>query len=189
MSEEHRNPFNIKESTLNILVVGAGLIGQERIAALLNISLDFKIKIDITVVDKNENQLKAIHEKYDLNISTEINEELIKNPDWIFISTPHAVAPEILISSFRYCNNILVEKPLGRNLKECMKVIDTKPENINLYVGYNYRFYRGINMLLNHVKDNYFGDIISVNMLLGHGNSPGMEKSWKLNKTLCGVVA
>lgn len=171
---------------MKVLIIGAGLIGQERIAALLKISLNFKIKIDITVVDKNENQLKAIQEKYDLNISTEINEELVKNPDWIFISTPHAVAPEILFSSFRYCNNILVEKPLGRNLKECMKVIDAMPENINLYVGYNYRFYRGINMLLNHVKENYFGDIISVNMLLGHGNSPGMEKSWKLNKTLCG---
>lgn len=76
MNEELRNPFNIKESTLNNLVVGAGLIGQERIAALLNISLNFKIKIDITVVDKNENQLKAIQEKYDLNISTEIEENV-----------------------------------------------------------------------------------------------------------------
>jgi predicted dehydrogenase len=109
---------------LKVLIIGAGLIGQERIAALLKISLNFKIKIDITVVDKNENQLKAIQEKYDLNISKEINEELVKNPDWIFISTPHAVAPEILFSSFRYCNNILVEKPLGRNLKECMKVTE-----------------------------------------------------------------
>lgn len=171
---------------MKILIVGAGLIGKERIVALKKISSNFSMGLDITVVDKNEELLDEIKAEFKLQVNKNFHNELIKNPDWIFICTPHSAAPDLLIESFDYCKNILVEKPLGRNLEECKKILEAKPNDINLYVGYNYRFYLGINLLLNHVKNNFFGDLISINMILGHGNSPGMENSWKLNPNMCG---
>lgn len=171
---------------MNILVIGAGLIGRERISAIKKISINFSLKFNINVVDTNEKILKKV--KDDFNVSTNINleEELNKNPDWIFICTPHSIASNLLKESFNYSKNILVEKPLGRNIEECEVIIDSKPNETNLYVGYNYRFYQGINLLLNHAKNNFFGELISINMILGHGNSPGMENSWKLNPEMCG---
>ena len=77
---------------MNILVIGAGLIGRERISAIKKISINFSIKFNINVVDTNEKILKKV--KDDFNVSTNINleEELNKNPDWIFICTPHSIA-------------------------------------------------------------------------------------------------
>ena len=171
---------------MKILIVGAGLIGKERIRALKKISSSHSIQFDITVVDKSEKLLDEIKDEFKLQVNNNLSDELVKNPDWIFISTPHSVAPDLVIESFDYCKNILVEKPLGRNLEECDRIIEAKPDDVNLRIGLNYRFYLGINLLLNHVRDNFFGDLISVNMVLGHGNSPGMENSWKLDPIACG---
>ena len=171
---------------MNILLIGAGLIGQERLLAIQKIALDHSLTIDINVVDTNEDLLAEVKERFDVQVNNNINEELVKNPDWVFISTPHSVAPDIIIDSYNYTKNVLVEKPLGRNLEECNKILKEKPDDVNLYVGLNYRFYEGINLLLNHVRKNLFGELISVNMILGHGNSPGMENSWKLDPIMCG---
>lgn len=171
---------------MKVLLIGAGLIGQERLLAIQKIALDYSLNFVISVVDTNEDLLAEVNEKFDVQVNNNINDELVKNPDWVFISTPHSVAPDIIIDSYNYTKNVLVEKPLGRNLDECNKILEEKPDDVNLYVGLNYRFYEGINLLLNDVRKNLFGELISVNMILGHGNSPGMENSWKLDPILCG---
>jgi predicted dehydrogenase len=171
---------------LKILIIGAGLIGQERLLALENISRDYSKTFETTVVDTNNNLLEEIKKKFNVNVNTNYIDELAKNPDWVFISTPHSVAPGVVIDSFKSAKNILVEKPLGRSLDECNRILEQKPDNVTLHVGLNYRFYQGINLLLNHVQKNLFGDLISVNMILGHGNSPGMENSWKLDPEMAG---
>jgi predicted dehydrogenase len=53
-------------------------------------------------------------------------------------------------------------------------------------VGFNYRFYSGIRKAIKDTLDGHFGKIISVNMILGHGNAPGMERTWKLDPIKCG---
>ena len=171
---------------MKILLIGGGLIGRERLDALKLISTNFSLDIDITVVDSNQQTLSFVKDKYNCTCASKITDLTSNSYDWVFVSTPHSEAIDLIIESYQIAKNILVEKPLGRNLEECNKIIDKKPQNVNLYVGLNYRFYSGINQLLNHVKEGFFGDIISVNMILGHGNAPGMEKSWKLDPIMCG---
>ena len=80
----------------------------------------------------------------------------------------------------------MLEKPLGRSLKECDEIITSTESVSKLHVGFNYRFYDGINAALRDAKNGVFGKLISVKFTLAHGNAPGMEKSWKLNKDRCG---
>ena len=82
---------------MKILVVGAGLIGKERITALKKISSNYSMGLDITVVDKSEKLLDEIKDEFKLQVNSNFNDELVKNPDWIFICTPHSVAPDLLI--------------------------------------------------------------------------------------------
>lgn len=172
---------------MKVLQIGVGLIGQERISSLLQISKDYSLDIDIIAVDTNKKLIAEAKNKFNIDIYADLSKVLKEGFDWIFISTPHSVAAKLAIEVFKYQpRNILIEKPLGRNLKECDQIIQCKPKSVNLHVGLNYRFYQGINMLLNHSRKKLFGEIISVNMILGHGNSPGMEKSWKLDPVICG---
>ena len=175
--------------SVNVVVVGAGLIGCERISAIKKIEKLTNGGVSLlAVVDPNldESKSAALEKKFEINITKDIDLVLNKKPEWVFICTPHDVAMSLIKKSFDAGANVLVEKPLGRSLKECQEIIKYKPDNCKLHVGFNYRFFAGVEQAIKDCKDKKFGKLISVNLTLGHGNSPGMEKSWKLDLDKCG---
>ena len=172
---------------MKIGIIGAGLIGAERADALLKLSKFTSGKIMLTkVVDVDSKALKSIHEKFGIQVSNDVMSIFNEKLDWIFICTPHIFIKPLVLKCFEHGFHVLVEKPLGRSLLECDEILGKKPEHINLMVGFNYRFFNGVEAMLTDLRNKKFGKLISVNMVLGHGNSPGMENSWKLNKEQCG---
>jgi predicted dehydrogenase len=168
-------------------VIGCGLIGQERIQAVKYIENNFNDKIKlISVFDINKEILNNIKSKYNVHIATNMNEIWETNPDWVFIVTPNDIVKDITKQAFKYNCNVVLEKPFGRTLQECEEIISLKPDNCKLQVGFNYRFFAGIEKAIQDVKSGKFGKLISVNIILAHGNSPGMDKSWKLDPIRCG---
>jgi len=172
---------------MRVAIIGAGLIGLERIQAILKINLIAMGAVDVVmVVDSNAERLTEINTRYGVPISTELPDLFARNPDWVFICTPHFETKALIFDAFSHNCNVLVEKPLGRSLLECSQILNEKPSHLSLFVGFNYRFFAGINKIIGDAKNGRFGKLISVNMSLGHGNSPGMEQSWKLNFHKCG---
>lgn len=99
-----------------------------------------------------------------LDINDTLTDEIIEQSDWIFVCTPHEAAIEI-VERIGTRAKILVEKPyLG---------IRT-----DINVGFNYRFYGGVNFLLRDILRCHFGKLISVNMILSLGDA---EKTWRLD--------
>jgi predicted dehydrogenase len=172
---------------MKIGVIGGGLIGQERLQALKRIIEISSHPIEISmVIDSDQSRLEKISGLYKCPVSSNLEDVFLANPDWIFICTPHEYVFEITKACFANNSNVLVEKPLGRSFKECNEILAIKPQYIRLAVGFNYRFYPGIRRAINDALNGVFGKIISVNMVLGHGNAPGMEKTWKLDPKKCG---
>jgi len=176
---------------MNIVIVGAGLIGKERIKALEILKKESLSNIQIIgVVDpifegKTEDFILDV--KYNVYTNLQILfVSVSKKVDWVFICTPHFETADAAITALDSGANILVEKPLGRNIDEFDEIIKHKKDSQVINVGFNYRFFTGVSLLLEDAIKGVFGQIISVNMVLAHGNSPGMEKSWKLNPELCG---
>lgn len=159
---------------MKAVVIGAGLIGKERINAIqrlekegLNISLEgvYDAYIDV----KGVNQFHNFKDVYN------------SDADWMFIATPHNDAVDYAKEFLSKGYNVFIEKPLGRTLKEAQDIISCRKPGKNLYIGFNYRFYKGIKHLLYDIKTKRFGDIISVNMTLGHGCHPDIKNGWKLD--------
>jgi len=172
---------------MKIAVVGGGLIGQERLDALKRIIEISNRDIEISmVIDSEQSTLEKISKKYKCPVSRNLKDVFLGSPDWIFICTPHDHVLEVAKACFAKKCNVLIEKPLGRSLDECNEILAIKPQETRLAVGFNYRFYSGIRKAMNDAFEGRFGKIISVNMVLGHGNSPGMEKTWKLDPIKCG---
>jgi len=163
---------------MKVAIVGAGLIGCERIEAVQLISKTTDISIS-SVFDVSQETLAKVKDKYNVNTVSSLEESLDLKPDWVFIATPNDVVADTSKQAFSINANVLVEKPFGRSFAECEDIISAKPNNCDLYVGFNYRFFAGIEAALHDAKQGKFGDLISVNLILGHGNSPGMEKSWR----------
>jgi len=176
---------------MNIVITGAGLIGKERIKAVESIRKEGAQNIEIIgIVDPIfEGKTKAFFFDKEYNVypglQTFFDSTSIK-VDWVFICTPHFETAKASIIALDNGANILVEKPLGRNIDESNEIIKHKKGHQVINVGFNYRFFKGVSLLLQDAMKGVFGKIISVNMILAHGNSPGMEKSWKLDPVLCG---
>lgn len=171
---------------MKILIVGAGLIGCERIAAVKKIAEMNSFVSLMGAYDPDTKKLAIVGQKFQIPIIYDLDIALRMKPDWIFICTPHNVVVPIIQRAFGVGANVLVEKPLGRSLQECQEIINGKPAHCKLYVGFNYRFFAGVEALLRDCQAEKFGKLISVNLILGHGNAPGMENSWKLDPVKCG---
>ena len=171
---------------MKVAIIGAGLIGCERIKAVKQISSLSSKSIELLVFDKNSELLESVGLKHDIKIIKNIEEILSENPNWVFICTPHDMIKDIAIKSLKIGASLLIEKPFGRDLSECDEILSFKPESSEIYIGFNYRFFTGIEAVIRDTLSGKFGDIISVNLILGHGNSPGIEKTWKLDPIRCG---
>jgi len=172
---------------MKIGLIGAGLIGQERIKALIKIKNKINSLNFIGFFDESKEVSSKISEDHSINKFNSIDELLSNNLDWVFIAVPHYKVKKIAIKSIESGANIFVEKPLGMSLAETNYIISKSKEfNCVVNVGMNYRFFKGIAHLINDIKQEKFGKIISIKFVLGHGNSPGMENNWKLQRDKCG---
>jgi len=172
---------------MKIGLIGTGLIGQERIRALKKIQENIQALKIVGFFDVSNEISKKISSDYKLISYNSIDELLAEGLDWVFIALPHNLVKNIAIKSIESGANIFVEKPLGMTLAETNFIISKSREfNRHINVGMNYRFFKGVACLIDDVKKKKFGKLISVKFVLGHGNSPGMENNWKLQKDKCG---
>jgi predicted dehydrogenase len=171
---------------MKICIMGAGLIGSERIEAVKHIIDTIDDTVSLIVYDPNIETLSKAENKYHVPVTSNVEDALQSNPDWIIISTPNHIVKQAAQQAFNVGAHVLLEKPFGRTLEECDEIIALKPPGCKLHVGFNYRFFAGISAALNDAQSGKFGRLISVNMILGHGNSPGMETSWKMDPARCG---
>ncbi|HEV7866416.1 MAG TPA: Gfo/Idh/MocA family oxidoreductase, partial [Chthoniobacteraceae bacterium] len=103
------------------------------------------------------------------------------SPDWVVIATPHDTAAQLCPHVLDWGVNVLIEKPFGRSLAEAEQLAARETRERQLFVGFNYRFFPGIVTALGDARAGLFGPVVSVNLVLGHGGSPGMEKGWKFD--------
>lgn len=165
---------------MNIIVVGAGMIGKERIKALELLGENITCVVDTAYP----------HLKYkwmsDIKFSGEVD-----NADWVFVCTPHDETARIVEYLLELNMNILVEKPLGRTLDEYYSIMNYKQKHATnrINLGFNYRFFKGVRQLLIDCQNKVFGDLVSVNMILSLGDGPGSEKTWRLDPEKSGMGA
>lgn len=164
---------------IRVAVMGCGGMGQKRIAALkmleaegLQHATDSRLVKYIGVSDE------ARYLDYE-----SLDDILLDKPDWILVCLPHDVAVDTACKALDAGVKVFMEKPMGRDLFEALRLSETEhyAGEGRLFVGMNYRFYPGVIALMKDLKSGYFGDLISVEMTLGHGGKPGDEKSWKLD--------
>jgi predicted dehydrogenase len=171
---------------MRVGIVGVGLIGVERIKSLQKINK--KASIDVVgFFDSSETVSHKVSAQMSLKSFSSLGSLLKEQLDWVFISVPHDITVSAAIAAIESGANILVEKPLGRSIKEAEFIIAKANKFKKIVnVGMNYRYFLGVASLIADVNNNKFGEIISIKLTLAHGNSPGMEKSWKLSKDRCG---
>src|SRR3989338_508504 len=168
---------------IRVAIVGAGLIGKKRAEAIKKIP-EYSL---ISIYDISKNAADSFSKQYYCRVVRDLDEILNdKDIDLVIVAIRHKdaaiITPRILEKK-----NVLLEKPLGRNLTEAKKIIEAAKKNKHiLSVGFNFRCYPHIKMAIQYLKEKKLGTIISSTFKIGHAARPGYEKTWKLDKDLCG---
>ena len=99
---------------IKVAQIGVGLIGKKRIEIIQE---SFKSRIElIGYVDKHV-QLNSSIKKLTLQ------EVKSAKPDLIIVSVPHDEVANISVEIGELNCVVLIEKPIGRNSKECKKIL------------------------------------------------------------------
>ncbi|MDD5489269.1 MAG: Gfo/Idh/MocA family oxidoreductase [Candidatus Moranbacteria bacterium] len=175
-----------RKKNISVCVIGAGLIGKERLMSLRQLIKKGR-KVEIAgIFDPYAPNKDEIAKEFNTKFFDSLDALFAGCPDWIFIATPHDDAVEIAKKALAKGFKVLVEKPLGRSYKEAKSVFDCTTKKNQLWVGFNYRFFDGIAAALKDIRQKKFGDLISLNILMGHGGNPKDKLGWKLDPVKAG---
>jgi predicted dehydrogenase len=115
-----------------------------------------------------------------------IGEMIDAKPDIAVVAVPHDAANELARQLLAAGIRVLLEKPIGRSLREAEALAACEQRSRQLLIGHNYRFYRGVRALFADLRRGEFGTPISLSFVLGHGGSPDDVTSWKLDPMRAG---
>lgn len=171
---------------MRIALLGAGLIGRERLLAIEQLRSRGRDVEVCAVFDPHLTDVEAFQKRFKVPVVDDIDRLYDTVPDWVVIAAPHDTAAQLAIESLRHGFQVLIEKPLGRSSDEARRIAAAAHRPNQLWAGFNYRFYEGIAAAIDDIRNQRFGPLISVNFTLGHGSSPDAAKSWKLDPIRAG---
>ncbi|HLK48717.1 MAG TPA: Gfo/Idh/MocA family oxidoreductase [Bryobacteraceae bacterium] len=168
---------------MTVAVLGYGLIGRERVQALLALQAEGCPVQRILLFDP---ALAGARPPDRVEAVDTLQQIASARPDWVIVATPHDTAAAILSAVLPWGSRVLVEKPLGRSLEEARAIAAISRFPDQLWVGFNYRFFPGVREAICDARSGRFGPLVNVTMILGHGGAPGMERGWKFDPVRAG---
>ena len=145
-----------KESrAISIGIAGFGYMGKQHLKALYSIIKENKLKIEIIgIFDPSYVGINPEKEFKNIKYFLSFNDLIDKKPDWLIIATPHDIAPKLCKKALSRDIKVFMEKPFGRNYEEALEMVSAQKFEDQLWVGFNYRFFNGINHLIQDIKSN-----------------------------------
>ncbi len=169
---------------LRVAVIGCGLIGSRRARAVVK-HPDTVLE---TVVDVREDPARAVAAELGCRWSV-VASETVTDPsvDVVIVSTSNDQLASIGEAALRAGKDVLIEKPMGRNLMEALALQHAAGESGRcLKVGFNHRYHPAIARARAIIEEGRIGGLINVRARYGHGGRPGYEKEWRGNPELAG---
>ncbi|MDO8662418.1 MAG: Gfo/Idh/MocA family oxidoreductase [Candidatus Omnitrophota bacterium] len=168
--------------TMNVGIVGCGLIGKKRALTLGQHNLLLAVDCDI----KRAETIAALNGQ--IKVSTDFN-DIIKDPriDIVIISTTNDMLAPISLLAVKAGKHVLVEKPAARNFKEIEDVIKIAKKNkVMVKVGFNLRYHPALRKAKEIIDSGKIGELMFMRACYGHGGRIGYNKEWRSNPKISG---
>ncbi|MBT4512421.1 MAG: Gfo/Idh/MocA family oxidoreductase [Chloroflexi bacterium] len=162
-------------------IVGYGYMGQIRKTVIEehpNLELSAICDANLLLADSD----------FGCPIFTDYRDILEKDVDIVFVCTPNAFSPEIVISSLNQGKHVFCEKPPGRSIDDIRDIIEAEKANTpaKLMFGFNHRYHPCVNEAKVLVDSGRYGKILSLRGVYGKSGGLGFEDSWRNKKEISG---
>jgi predicted dehydrogenase len=160
---------------VNIAIVGCGLVGRKRAAALGPHRL-------VACADIDTKRAEALARDHPGCVPTREVDHAINHPDVdavIVATTNDALVPTTL-AAITAGRHVLVEKPAARTAAELRPVLRAAVERpVVVKVGFNHRFHPAFRLARRLFDSGAVGRLMYIRARYGHGGRPGYEREWR----------
>jgi predicted dehydrogenase len=165
---------------LRVGIIGCGLIGDKRAAALGS-------DVVVGAFDVDPARSEGLCRTYG-GVACGSTEELFALcPDVVVVATIHSALAEHAVAAIESGAHVLVEKPGGIGVREIDSIRTAARAHGRLVkVGFNHRFHPGIARAVTEARSGAYGPVLSVRGRYGHGGRPGYDKEWRAQPELSG---
>jgi predicted dehydrogenase len=161
-------------SGLRVAIIGCGLIGAKRAAAL---APEDEL---LACCDIEEGAALDLAERHGARACVNVEELLETDPEVVVVATVHDRLAELAERALRGGSHVLVEKPAGTSRMQIEGLIAVQRASGRLVkVGFNHRFHPGIERVVAEVHSGRHGELMHVRARYGHGGRVGYEREWR----------
>jgi predicted dehydrogenase len=168
---------------MRFAIVGCGLIGQKRAAAISRLG-----HLTVLAIDPSQDRAVRLAKPFHARTATHFRAAVeATDIDAVVVATPHSELSTIASACLSADKHVLVEKPGGRNLAEVSAVANAAEISGRVAkVGYNHRFHPAVMRARQIVDRGELGHLMFIRGRYGHGGRPGYEKEWRLERSISG---
>ena len=163
-------------------IIGCGLIGRKRAAALTNGRLLFACDLDGTRAADLASRVPGCQATTDADA-------VLRDPavDAVIVSTLNASLAPLSLAAVRAGKHVLVEKPGGLRAGQLREVqAEAARTGARVRLGYNHRFHPGLQKARELVDSGALGPLMFLRGRYGHGGRKGYDREWRADPNLSG---
>lgn len=167
-------------TALRVGIVGCGLMGRRRAAALDGDEL-------VACTDPHEDSAQALAEEFGGKAVPGIADLLAERPDAVIVaSTPDSLA-ELTCTALAAGAGVLVEKPAGVDGRDVERIAVASDRFQGVVkVGLNHRYFPGIARAIELARSGEFGELLYIRGRYGHGGRQGYGQEWRADRRRSG---
>jgi predicted dehydrogenase len=157
-----------------VALVGCGLIGRKRAAALPSGCVSVCCDVD----GERASKLAAA---YNTAASTDWGETVRRGDiDAVFVATTHDMLAPVAMEAAAAGKHVLIEKPGARRAAELDCVAEAAARTGALVrVGFNHRFHRALRKAREIFETGALGEMMFIRGRYGHGGRIGYDQEWR----------
>jgi len=175
MADKSQNP-------LGFAIIGCGLIGRKRAAALKNARLVYACDLDSGRAASLAATMPGCQAVADY--TTVLHDSAVNA---VVVSTLNASLAPISLAAVRAGKHVLVEKPGALNADQLREVQAAAANTgVKVRLGYNHRFHPALRKARELIDTGAAGPLMFLRGRYGHGGRKGYDREWRADPKLSG---
>jgi predicted dehydrogenase len=168
---------------MNYAIIGCGLIGKKRLAALpagsrLAIACDTDLARAQALVDLAKSGRAVSNSK-----------DAVSDPavDAVIVATINSTLATISDAAIRAGKHVMAEKPAGISVREIDGLIASEEKHgVCVRVGFNHRYHPAFLKAREIFESGVMGELMFIRGRYGHGGRVGYDREWRADPKLAG---
>lgn len=168
--------------------IKAGIVGYGYMGKIRRKIIEESLNLHLAAICDTNPELYNADESIRCKRYTDYKKLLKTDIDLVFVCTPNAFSPDIVIESLNSKKHVFCEKPPGRTIHDIRLMIEaekTHPD-LKLMFGFNHRYHPGILEAKKIVEGGRFGKILFMKGTYGKSGGKSYLSSWRNQKEISG---